>query len=98
MRTELPFTISEATKILGCMDKDLFKAIDEGILKKASTKGRMKLEPVSFRKYCKDVHGIEIDRIPERSRNNAQRQCNAFSKKAFKRMKRKRRKSFCSKK
>ena len=85
---ELPVPFSEATKIIGCMNKDLAEAIRDGRLMTIRG-GWNKLDPVSFRLYCEQEYGIKIDRLPEKRRRSRQVPLQAFSKKAMRKQKRK---------
>lgn len=93
MAFEMPITISEAKKIIGCSTKDIMDAISAGKVRQArgrSDRISPKLDPWSFRQFCRDVYGITVERLPERrKRNGGDRPPVLFSKKALKHRKRK---------
>jgi hypothetical protein len=92
MAFEMPITISEAKKIIGCSTKDIMDAISTGKVLQARGRNdrvRPKLDPWSFRQFCKDVYGITVERLPERRKRMNQDRPVLFSKKALKNKKRK---------
>jgi hypothetical protein len=88
MAIETPITFTEATKIIGCMNMVLVDAIRSGKL--ITIRGDWsKIDPRSFRFFCAEEFGLQIDRLPEKRRRFRKAAPQAFSKKAMKKMKRK---------
>jgi hypothetical protein len=88
--SESPITVKEGAKILGCTEYQLICYINEGKIKRVKRNAAMNSE--SFRAFCKDQYGIDLERVPEwRTDRRQPKLITNFSKKAMKRMKRSKR-------
>jgi len=94
MAAERPFTLSEAAKILGCMNADIHQDIEKGLIRTVRPGDHRLLCPVSFRKYCREKYGVTLDRLPERDTAHIKRHEKIATRKSLKKLKRKK----CSRK
>lgn len=91
---ERPITLSEAAKILGCMNADIHKDIEAGEIKTIRPFDHRLLCPQSFREYCLRKYGVTLDRLPERDTAHIKRHEKIATRKSLKKLKRKK----CSRK